>query len=369
MLELLKHLEYAEDLRQESKVKHKMGDIIAITLFATIANANEWTEIYAFAEMNEEFLREHLKLPNGLPSHDTIQRVMAIVNPQFLQRIQLLWNEMLSTNEGEKLKKILNIDGKTICGNGSKTKKALHVVTAYSKSDGICLGQKGVKEKQNEIVVIPQLLQFLNIKGQIITIDAIGTQTAIAEQIVKQKADYVLAVKANQANLHKDIIDYFADDDFLKKCDYHKTLEKARGGIEKREYWQANDVEWLADGKKWAKLKSIGLTRNTVEKDGKRTVESRYYITSMASDAKEFARCVRGHWAIESMHWHLDVTFREDASKTIDEQSALNLNILRKFALAILKTADIGKSRTSMKLKRFYVCCNPSKFLKQLIQL
>ena len=154
MLEILKYLEYVEDNRQPWKIKHKASDCIAITLFATLANANEWTEIHAFAEMNENFLRKYLELPNGIPSHDTIQRVMSMVKPQFLQNMQLSWNEMLSAGEGERLKKLLNIDGKTIRGNGTKDKKAMHIVTAY----GICFGQKVVHEKENEITAIPELL-------------------------------------------------------------------------------------------------------------------------------------------------------------------------------------------------------------------
>ena len=369
MLEVLKYLEYVEDKRQPWKIKHKASDCIAITLFATLANANEWTEIQAFAEANEEFLRQYLELPNGIPSHDTLGRVMAMVKPQFLQNMQLLWNEMLSTGEGEKLKKLLNIDGKTIRGNGTKEKKALHIVTAYSKEDGICFGQRAVREKENEITAIPELLRVINIKNQIITIDAMGTQTSIAEQIRRQKADYVLAVKQNQPTLYRDIADYFDDEDFLRQCSYYKTVEKARGGIEKREYWQTDDIRWLEQKKLWKGLKTIGMTRNTITKGGEKHVETRYYISSMDTNAEEFARCVRGHWAIESLHWHLDVTFREDANKTLDEQAAFNLNIMRKFALSILKTANIGKTGTSMKLKRFYVCCNPTRFLKELLAL
>jgi len=375
MLEVLSYLEYAEsfDSRQQSKVKHTMKDVIAIVLFATIADADDWEEIEEFGKANEEFLREYLKLPYGIPSHDTIQRVISIVNPRFLQNMQILWNEMMSTDEGEKLKKLLNIDGKTLRGNGCNGKKPLHVVTAYCKEDGISLGQRAVKEKENEIVAIPELLRVVNIKGHIVTIDAMGTQIEIAKQIRKQKGDYVLAVKGNQGNLHKDIIDYFADTEFLERCKtsggYHKTVEKARGGIEKREYYQTDDIDWMYQKDNWAGLKTIGMTVNTIEKDGKRTEEKRYYISSLELNAKEFGRCVRGHWSVESMHWHLDVTFKEDANKTIEEQAALNLNILRKFALAILKTVDIGKKRASLKLKRFAILANSEKFLRRIIEI
>ena len=370
MMKIFNILDNYNDPRQSWKVKHSIKDIVAITLFATIANANEWTEIQAFAEMNEDFLRQYLTLENGIPSHDTIQRVIGIVDPKAMQQLQLEWNEMMNTDEGEKLKKILNIDGKTIRDSGNKHKKPLHVVSAWCKEDGVSLGQTVVNEKENEIVAIPELLDDLNIKDHVVTIDAMGTQTEIAKKIIKKQGDYVLAVKGNQETLHKDIIDYFEDGEFIDNCEkagnYKKTIEKAHGQIEKREYYQTDDIDWLDQKKKWADLKTIGMTVNTIEKDGEITIDKRYYINSIENDIEMFAKCVRQHWSIESMHWHLDVTFREDFNKTLDERGALNLNILRKFALAILKTTDIGK-KCSQKLKRYYICANPTKFLAQIL--
>jgi len=368
---IIKKLNELKDPRQKWKIKHKIGDIVAITLFAMIANANEWCEIAAFAEMNEEFMRKHLELPNGIPSHDTIQRVMSIVEPSKLQELQLEWNKMLNTNESEKLKKILNIDGKTMRDSGNKNQKPLHVVSAWSKEDGICFGQTVVKEKENEIVAIPELLKTLKIKEQVITIDAMGTQVEIAKQIVKQKGDYVLTVKGNQGNLHEDIVDYFKDESFkaaIKSSgNYKVTKEKAHGQFEKREYYQTNDIEWIHKKDNWLKLTTIGMVEKTIEKDGMVCMEKRYFISSLDIDIELFEKAVRGHWSIESMHWHLDVTFREDFNKTLDETGALNLNILRKFALAILKTLDIGK-KCSQKLKRYYICSNPTKFISQILE-
>ncbi len=357
------------DPRQRGKVKHKIKDIVAIVLFASIANANEWTEIQAFAEMNEAFLRKYLDLPNGIPSHDTIARVMAIIPTTFFKMIQECWTEMLSTNEGEKLKKILAIDGKTMRGNGNTKQSPLHIVSAVATEQGICLGQTSVKSKGSEIVAIPELLGTLNIKNTIITMDAMGTQTEIAKQIIRQKGDYVLTLKGNQATLHQDVADYFKDTEFLNKCDYYRTSEKARSGLEIREYWQTEHIDWLPQREKWRGLKSIGMTKNTIVKDCQKTVETRYFISSLSVDAKEFARCVRQHWMVESLHWHLDVTFREDANHTLEKQAAENLNIVRKIALSVLKIAEIGKPKTSMKLKRYYVCANPARFLEQIINL
>lgn len=254
MLNILKKLENIKDERQEWKIKHKIKDIVAIVLLAMLANANELGEIEDFAYANEEFLRKYLELENGIPSHDTIQRVMSIIAPKSMQQLVLEWNELMNTNEGEKLKKIINIDGKTIRGSASVKKKALHVVSAYSKKDGISFGQTVVEQKQNEIIVaIPDLLDEINVTDCIVTIDAMGTQTKIVEKIISKKADYVLALKGNQGNLHKDVVDYFDDLNFRetikKDGGYLKTVEKAHGQIEIREYYQTNDIDWIPDRK------------------------------------------------------------------------------------------------------------------------
>jgi len=204
-----------------------------------------------------------------------MQRVMAIINPKEMQSMQLVWNEIVNSEEGEKLKKILNIDGKTIRGTASAKKKALHVVSAYCHEDGITFGQAAVDEKENEITVIPGLLDEIKIADTIVTIDAMGCQTAIAEKIISKKADYVLALKGNQTNLHKDVADYFDDGDFrqaIKEAGgYHKTTEKAHGQTEIREYYQTDDINWMADKKKWKNLKSIGMVVTTVKKEDHKT--------------------------------------------------------------------------------------------------
>ena len=364
----LKYLKMVMDLRQEKKVLHKLSDIIALVFFALLANANEWTEIEAFGQEHESFLRGYLELPNGIPSHDTLQRAFVMVSPEFLQGFQTLWNEMLNSGEGEKIKKILAIDGKTQCGNGNKNQKANHIVSAVDEN-GFCLGEKRVDEKTNEITAIPELLDKLNVRGHIITTDAMGCQTEIAKKIRVKRADYVLAVKGNQPNLHEDIKLYFEDQGLLSSCAYTNTLEKARGGIEKREYWQTEDIAWLPQKKVWAGLKSIAMTKNTITKDEHQTTEIRYFISSLSMDVKEIAKAIRGHWMVESYHWHLDVTFREDDNHTLEKQAAFNLNILRKLALGVLKMYDIGKKTMSLKLKRFSICTNPQKHLDSIMKL
>jgi len=368
MEKLLEYLNLVTDKRQEKKVLHKMGDIIALVFFAMLSNANEWTEIETFGKEHEAFLRRYIELPNGIPSHDTIQRVFAMVSSEFLQGFQVLWNELLNRGEGEKVKRILSIDGKTQCGNGNKNQKANHIVSAVDEN-GFCLGEKRVREKTNEITAIPDLVETLNVKGHIITTDAMGCQTEIVKKIRKKRADYVLALKGNQPRLHEDVKLYFSDSELLSNCAHTKTVEKAHGGIEQREYWHTDDIGWLSQKKDWAGLKTIAMTRNTIIKDNAVTTETRYFISSLPLDVKEVARAIRGHWMIESYHWHLDVTFREDDNHTLEKQAAFNLNILRKLAMNVLKIFDIRNKPMSMKLKRFAIGSNPEKHLEYILSL
>lgn len=366
MEDLLRFLEIIPDEREQHKVLHKLKDIIVIVLFAKLANADDWQDIHHFAIIHEGLLREYIELENGIPSHDTIERNFAVIESAYLQVIQSKFNAMLSNGEGGKLKRILAIDGKTQRGNGNKNQKANHIVSAVDEN-GICIGETLVQEKTNEITAIPELLESLNVKGQIVTIDAMGTQTEIATKIRNKKADYVLSLKGNQESLHDDIKQYFEDSELLKKSDYHYTVEKARGGIEKREYWQTGDISWLPQKDKWAGLKTIGMTRNTITKDGKKSEETRFFISSLPVNAKEFGRCIRGHWVVESFHWHLDVTFREDANQTLEKRAAFNLNIINKIVLSVLKISDLGMKPMSMKKKRYSISLDPLRFLKLVL--
>ena len=310
MNELLEWLEYIEDVRQERKVKHKLKDIIV--LFATLANVDDWVEMEYFAHYNEEYLKRYIKLENGIPSHDTLCRVFGMLQPEILQQLYKKWQELLNRNEGEALKKIICIDGKTMRGNRSKESKANHIVTAWSKEDGFSLGQKVVDEKSNEITAIPELLEKINIKGQVVTIDAMGTQTAIVETIRRKRGEYVLALKGNQKILCEEVSLFLNDEEERKK-------------------------------------------------------EYRYYISSLKEDIELFSRSVRGYWSVESMHWHLDVTFKEDTNKIIDKRAAENLNIIRKWCISILKMIEIFRPKLSMKKKRFVISMNPAEFLEQVL--
>jgi len=368
MEKLLEYLSRVEDRRQEKKIVHKMMDIIAIVYFGMLANANEWMEIWYFASEHENFLRRYLELPGGVPSHDTIQRVMAMVSPEFMKGFRTRWNEMLSSDEGEKTKRLLALDGKTQRGNGNGRQKANHIVSAVDDR-GFCLGEKRVREKTNEITAIPDLLDDLNIKGHIITTDAMGTQIEIVRKIRKKQADYVLALKGNQGTLYEDVRLYFSAPDLLAQCAYTKTVEKARGGIETREYWQTQDIQWLPQKKDWVGIRSIAMTRNTIVNNGRTTTELRYFISSLPQNIAVTARAIRGHWMVESYHWHLDVTFREDANLTLDKDAAYALNIMRKLALDTLKLLHVGQKNVSIKAKRFMISLNVERYLEMILAL
>jgi len=204
MNDILEWLVAAEDSRQQAKVKHLMRDIIAIVFFAELANATEWIEIYLFAAAHEEPLWKYLQLPHGIPSHDTIQRVFAMVSPKYLQAFRSRWNEIMSGGRGEKIKKILALDGKTQRGNGNGGQKANHIVSAVDNG-GFCIAEVLVDDTSNEITAIPELLKQLNVKDAIVTTDAMGCQTDSAKLIRKEKADYVLGLKGNQGTLYKDV--------------------------------------------------------------------------------------------------------------------------------------------------------------------
>jgi len=372
MYDFFESLTDIEDPRQFKKVKYPINEVVGLVLIASLGNANEWTEIEIFCQLHQTLLKKYFKLENGIPSHDTFQRVMGMIDPNVIQQIQIMWNEYVSQNDGEGIKKILNIDGKTMRGSKTEDKKPLHIVSAWCDEEGICFGQKTVREKENEIVAIPELLDTLQIKGYVVTIDAMGTQTKIAEKIIKKRADYVLAVKGNQEILHNDLIAYFDDADFRKKIiedgNYKKTVEKSHSQIEVREYYQTNDIKWLTNKDKWKNLKSIGIVEKTIKKKDKESKEIRYYISSITPEIDLFEKAVRGHWGIEIMHWHLDVTFKEDSNKTIEETANKNMNIIRKWALSILKLLDIGK-KMSLKLKRFSINCKPDEYISKIMEI
>lgn len=336
------------DTRYAPNVRHKMEDIILITLFAILAKCNEWTEIESFAKKKENWLRQYLELPNGIPSHDTIQRVISILEPQSLyaDTINYLIEKIDLLTSKTKEKDILSMDGKT--SNGSKrstgineSENVVNTMSVYSTKYGISLIQDYIEEKSNEIPMGPKLLEKLNLKNCVVTADALNTQVDTIKAILKGKADYVLPVKENQKLTYEEIKEYFGDKELLEKAkkeNYKQTIGKEHNGIVTREYYLTNDIKWMNKKEKWPGLKSIGLARNIMERNDKTIIEDRYYIVSFESDIELFSKSVRGEWGVENnLHAPLDIIFKEDANKTLEKNGAKNLGIIRRIALAILK--------------------------------
>lgn len=366
--ELMIYIGTIQDKRQISKVKHKLSDIVAITLFAMLANVEYWEEIGEFGKIYFKELKKYLELPNGVPSHDTIQRVMATIEPEVMEVLLQKWAGLKISGEDKKVLKILNIDGKFMNGMRNKNQEALDIVSAYSKEDGICYSQVAAEGKGKEIEAIKRLLDKISIVKCIVTIDAIGAQKGIIEKIIKKKGYFCIAVKGNQGNMEEDLRDYFLDKGFKKELkeqkNYHHKTEKQRGRIETREYYYTEEIEWFKERhKEWKEVKGIGMAVLTTEDEkGNKVQNERYYITNLPGGVGEFVRAVRGHWAIESYHWILDVTFREDANKTLNKIAARNLNILRKLAISILEELPFRK-KFSKRMKRYVISLEVKKYL------
>ena len=341
-LTLFESLATITDPRIERTKEHKLVDILVIAVCATICGAERWEEIAEFGRAKQEWFAGFLALPNGIASHDTFRRVFLLLQPSALQMAFLAWVQAAVRLTGGQ---VVNLDGKHLRGSKKKPdgKDGLRMVSAWASEQRVVLGQVKTHEKSNEITAIPELLSLLDVSGCIVTIDAMGCQTAIVEQLVDQQADYVVSLKGNQGNLHKDIKDYFywAEKSGFKEIayDYCESVEKGHGRIEVRRCWVTEDIAWLAGKEKWAGLRSIVMVEAEREVIGQAaTTERRYFISSLAAKAKDAVRCVRGHWSIEnSLHWCLDIGFREDGCRTRTGHGPENLAIVRHIALNLLK--------------------------------
>jgi predicted transposase YbfD/YdcC len=374
LIDLRNTLDSLEDKRFEPYVEHLLSDIVLITVIGVMANADEWGEIAIFAEIKKDWLSTFLRLPNGIPSHDTIQRVMTSIDStilyslclQFLverlNKIHALYKVEIAEQQQEPTRDIVAIDGKT--SKGSKRNKtdreavkAMHTVSAYSTENGLCLSQLSVAEKTNEIPAVQDLIDITDIKGCVLTWDALNTQKDTVAAVMRKKGDYVGALKGNQHNFYEDVQLYFGSElDDIKKTagNYCETLEKEQSAVVRREYFLTQDIDWLPNKKEWAGLKSIGFVRKTVEKHtGETHTEERYYIASI-TDAALFAKSVRCHWQVEnSLHWQLDYTFKDDRNTTMEKNGAKNLQVIKKLVLALLsitKPLFDGKSLKNIRL-------------------
>ena len=345
------------DPRVQGRCDHKLIDMIIITVCAVICGADSWSGVETFGKAKQPWLRQHLELPNGIPSHDTFGRVFTRLNAEAFQAGFSRWVEaVFRVTKGQ----VVALDGKTVRRSHDQTigQDAIHMVSAWASQNGIVLGQRKVDEKSNEITAIPELLRLLDVSGCIVTIDAMGCQKEIAQAIRDAKADYVLRVKDNHSNLRQDLEDWFmyGDEQAFKglTVNYHQTIHKSNGRIEIRRCWAIADpgaFEHIRHYAAWADLQTIVRVEREVRAPGSTTHETAYYISSLPNDAAQLLTATRHHWAIEnSFHWVLDVTFREDDSRFRSGDSPQNMAVFRHLALNILKQ---DPSRMSLKQKRF----------------
>lgn len=330
-----------DDPRIQLKTRHKLIDIIVITLCAVICGADEWVEIARFGRAKEGWFRTFLDLPEGIPSHDTFGRIFSPLDSNAFAKCFANWVRAAFPMTDSD---IVAIDGKTARRSHDRPngKPSIHMVSAWAARNRLILGQIKTEDKSNEITAIPDLLKVLDIRGCIVTIDAMGCQKEIAEQIIDQGADYIFSLKGNQGNLHKEVQLLFEDagkNDFkVLSHQTYTTVDGGHGRVETRRFTVTDDVDWFEEKSKWKKLSTFGMVESTREIGDETTREKRYFISSLPLNAERFAEAARDHWSVEnSLHWGLDISFREDDCRVRKGHAPENLAILRRFALTLIK--------------------------------
>jgi predicted transposase YbfD/YdcC len=366
----LNHFETLTAPRIERSKEHLLIDIVAIAILAVISGADGWGAIELYGKAKYEWLKGFLKLPNGIPSHDTFSRVFARIEPKQFQECFLSWvNSITQTLELE----VIAIDGKTMKQSYDRhqSQKPLHIVSAWSASHQLVLGQKKVNKKSNEVTAIPALLELLEIEKSIITIDAMGCQKEIAALIIKKKADYILALKGNQKLLHKDVKNWFElarKEEFAgREHSYYQQIEAGHHRVEKRQIRTVaiSELSSLHNQSLWTGLKTVVMVVSERRLWNKTTTEVRFYLSSLASNAEKISQAIRSHWGIEnSLHWALDVTFSEDKSRIRKDHSPENFALLRRLAVNLLKQEKGFKG--SLKMKR-YLAGMDNNYLVQIL--
>jgi len=339
-----------EDPRSDKSKIYSLKDIVFLTISAVVAGADSYVEIANYGKINREWLSKYVNFPKGKsPSHDAINDFYCRLNTEKFKECFINWtSEVCGITQGE----LISIDGKCLRGSYDKhdKKSAIYMVSAWAGKNEMVLAQRKVEEKSNEITAIPKLLDILELKGAIVSIDAMGCQKSIAEKIIEEKADYILALKKNQSSLYEEVESRFKN---IKSKKVDITIEKSHGRIEERKCEVIENMEFIDEAKKWKGLKTIIKisTKRTEVITSKTSEEQRYYISSTRKDAKEFNKLIRGHWAIENkLHWVLDVQFNEDKSRVRKGNGDENFAIIRHIALNLLKLLD--RPKMSMKVKR-----------------
>lgn len=352
-LSLIEHFKDLPDPRVDRTKDHDLIDILVIAICTLLCAGESFNDMEDFGKAKEPWFKTFLQLRNGIPSHDTFNRLFAALDPQAFLDCFLRWTQSLRVTIAREL---VALDGKALrrALNGDASVK--YVVSAWAEDNSLVLGQLKVADKSNEITALPELLRALELAGCIVTVDAMGTQKKIAKEIIEADADYVLALKGNHETVHEEVKS-FLDEAAAEKNSKpqrpstaaatlaeHQTVEKDHGRIETRRYYQSAELDWFADRAKWEGLKSVGMVEAIREVGGQRTVERRYYLSSLPLGVETFARAVRGHWGVENkLHWVLDVQMREDQSRARAGYAAENLATLRRLALNLLKREKTKK--------------------------
>jgi predicted transposase YbfD/YdcC len=356
------------DPRVVGRTTHRLEDILFLTLCAVLCGMDDWESIEEWGQERQEWLRQFVGMENGIASHDTISRVFAALDSQSFQACFIRWMATLCPSlEGQ----IVAIDGKTVRGSHQRRdgKRAIHMVSAFVCGHGLTLGQLKTDEKSNEITAIPELIDALDLSGSIVTLDAMGCQKEIARAIVGKGADYVLGLKGNQGALSDRVKDFFKVTEWLNYKDFaawgHHTEEKGHGRTEARRYVSLACDEWQ-DIEAWGGMKSVTMVQSLRQTGAEATLEKRYYISSLAPEADQLAQAIRRHWEIENrLHWCLDMTFNEDASRIRTDHAPENLHIIKKIALNLLR---LNPLKRSLPKKRLKACLN-NQYLAEVLGL
>jgi predicted transposase YbfD/YdcC len=366
------YFESLSDPRHVRNRKHLLVDVVVISVCGILCGSDGPTAIHRWAQNRRDWLKQFLSLPNGIPSRDCIRRLLMALKPEAFQRCFQDWIAEAMCNDDSGPDRLIAIDGKTCRGSHDASQQLgpLHIVSAWASEEGIALGQVATEEKSNEITAIPLLLEQLDLTGSLITIDAMGCQKEIARDIVDGGGDFVISLKDNQPTLKEAIEAYFEKhlESDLEELQYrcHETSEAAHGRIDERSYYLTRIPPDFPLKKEWPWIKAIGYSlRITQHADGSETDETRYYILSRYLSGKRFSEAVRGHWGIESMHWILDVTFREDDSRTRERTLGNNLSWLRRFAVTLLKRHPVNDSLRGKMIR----CMMNTEFLTEVLTI